>query len=211
MKHCLIISGGAFSVPEESAVKNADCIIACDKGFDYAKKMGIMPDLIMGDFDSASEEPPQGARTIRFKKEKDDTDTMCAVKYALEQGFSTIVIACAFGGRFDHTFANIQTAAYAAENGARTTLLGDGEKAFVFKDSSITVEQKAGFSLSVFSLTEHSSGVYENGTKYTLDDAHMHCTCPLGVSNEWIENKAEIGVKNGILLVVESKLDAALP
>lgn len=206
MKHCLIIAGGVFAVPEESVIKDADFIIACDKGFDYAKKMGIQPDLIMGDFDSYLAELPQNVRTIRFIPEKDDTDTLCAVKYALEQGFCDIIIACAFGGRFDHTMANIQTAAYAAENGACTTLLGAGEKAFVFKNSSITLQKKDGFSLSVFSLTEHSFGVCEKGTKYVLSDAILQSTYPLGVSNEWKDTQAEISAKKGILLVVESKL-----
>ena len=64
----------------------------------------------------------------------------------------------------------------------------------------------AGSSLSVFSLTDASYGVYEKGTKYTLDNAVLTNSFPLGVSNEWAENTAEIGVKDGILLVVESVL-----
>ncbi|MCI6178908.1 MAG: hypothetical protein MR662_00220, partial [Treponema porcinum] len=78
--------------------------------------------------------------------------------------------------------------------------------AFVFKNSSVTLEKTAGTSLSVFSITDASYGVYEKGTKYTLDNAVLTNSFPLGVSNEWAENTAEIGVKDGILLVVESVL-----
>lgn len=206
MKNCLIITGGKFCEPEKSAVQSAEFVIACDRGADYAKRLGITPHLIMGDFDSCTEELPSGIQTMRFPREKDDTDTMCAVKYALEHGFTDITVACAFGGRFDHAVGIVQAAAYAAKNGARTTLLGEGEKAFVFKNSSVTLEKTAGSSLSVFSLTDASYGVYEKGTKYTLDNAVLTNAFPLGVSNEWAENTAEIGVKDGILLVVESVL-----
>ena len=109
----LIISGGDyFPIPDLSC----DYVIACDLGYLHAEKMGIRPDLILGDFDSAP--VPDGKIPVeQHPVRKDDTDTMLAVKKALSLGYADLVMACAFGGRLDHAYANIQAGAYAAEQG----------------------------------------------------------------------------------------------
>ena len=112
----LIISGGDYS-PLPDAV--FDRVIACDRGYLHARRMGIQPDLIIGDFDSAP--VPEGEVPVeRFSSRKDDTDTMLAVKKALSMGSGEILIACAFGGRLDHTVANIQSGAFIAGQGGTT-------------------------------------------------------------------------------------------
>ena len=76
MKTCIIISGGDYS--PIGPVRSGDFVIACDKGYEYARREGIVPQLIMGDFDSYGGALPESVPVERFKKEKDDTDTMLA-------------------------------------------------------------------------------------------------------------------------------------
>ena len=131
---CLIISGGEYcDVPQE--VKNgAAYAIACDSGYRHAERMGIRPDRIIGDFDSAPV-PETDIPVDRAPTHKDDTDTMLAVRCALEEGWRDIVICCAFGGRMDHAFANIQTGTYVAARGGRTRMLGRDTDLMIFSGS----------------------------------------------------------------------------
>ena len=111
-KLCLIVSGGAFApLPED--LRAPDFVIACDRGWQYAARLGVTPDLIVGDFDSAAA-PRAGAPVERLPTRKDDTDTMYAARRATELGYRNVAVCCAFGGRLDHTLANIQTAAWIA-------------------------------------------------------------------------------------------------
>ena len=103
---CAIISGGEYSPMDD--IKAAEYIIACDRGYSYAKRSGIVPDLLLGDFDSYTGKLPEGAAVERLPREKDDTDTMHAVRRALELGFTRISLYCALGGRLDHLLANLQ-------------------------------------------------------------------------------------------------------
>ncbi len=210
-KSCLIISGGVFS-PLPENYSGADYVIACDKGWQYAGKLGIRPDLIIGDFDSSDMPDPGGelghapaALIERFPVKKDDTDTMLAARRALEKGCSDILICCAFGGRLDHTLANIQTAAFLVSNGARVRLSGEGADAAAFTNGTERFPALKGHSLSVFALSDECKGVTIRKAKYCCENVTLTNSFPLGVSNAWEEGEAEISVKNGILLVMMSK------
>ena len=85
---CVIISGGNYAPVE--GVQAEDFVIACDKGYVYAEKAGIRPNLLVGDFDSYEGVLPSDLPVWRYKKEKDDTDTMIAIRYAVEQGFAQV-------------------------------------------------------------------------------------------------------------------------
>ena len=231
MKACLIISGGEYcAVPDDmsSAISECEFVIACDKGLEYAQEMGIKVDLALGDFDSFCGSPEEiecahcendengkgengedggiGMKVVRLPAEKDDTDTFFAIKEALKYGYKDIVILCALGKRLDHEIANIQSALYAVKNGARVEIIGGDERLHFFSDGKLTLKKRDGFSLSVFSLTDQCEGVCERGTKYTLENATLENSFPIGVSNEWAEDEAEISVGKGVLLVVESRL-----
>ena len=80
MKRCLIIAGGDYA--PIGPVGEGDFVLACDKGYAYARREGIVPDLILGDFDSYGGALPEGIPVLRYPVEKDDTDTMLAVRWA---------------------------------------------------------------------------------------------------------------------------------
>ena len=205
MKTCLIISGGAFcALPKSCAF---DYVIACDHGYDYAKRMGIRPDIILGDLDSV--EDRSGAQTLpllRYPEQKDDSDTMLAVKYALQEGFLHVIVTCALGGRLDHTIANLQALSYVAKHGGVAELTGDGEFARTFTGGSLELPRREGYSLSLFALSDTCEGLKIEGALYDAEQIDLFNTFPLGLSNGWKDDTVKITMKKGILLIVESLL-----
>lgn len=200
---CAIILGGMTDSFDH--IEEADFIIACDKGYAYAKEAGITPDLLVGDFDSYKGAIPEHMAVLNLPVEKDDTDTLAALRYAIDQGFTKIYMYCAFGGRFDHLWGNMQAASFAAHKGAFVTLYGTQQHVYIFSNRSVQLPPRENFSLSVLALSDHCEGVTIEGTKYELKEARLDNTFPLGVSNEW-RGTATISVKQGILMVVESAI-----
>ncbi len=201
---CLIVSGGEFCpLPDE--LRAAAFVVACDRGYVYAERLGLAPDLVVGDFDSAPQ-PRCGVPVKRFPSRKDDTDTMLAAREALARAFTDVTICCAFGGRLDHTLANLQTAAFLAAHGARARLLGADTEALAFAAGSARIPRREGWSLSVFALSDKCAGVTIRGTKFECENAALTNAFPLGVSNTWAAETAEVTVRSGILLALQARL-----
>ena len=202
---CLIVSGGTFCpLPEE--LRHASRVIACDRGYVHAGRLGLVPDLILGDFDSSP--PPDTEIPVeRFPERKDDSDTMLAVRRALADGFHSIAVCCAFGGRLDHTLANIQSAAWFAAQGGRARLIGTDADLLAFSGGTECVPRRDGWSLSVFSLSDCCEGVTIRGAKSECRGAALNNRFPLGLSNVWSADEAEITVESGVLAVLLSRLE----
>ena len=225
MKRCMIISGAP--VAGKLPVTKDEYIIACDAGVKHALTAGRKPDLLVGDFDTYREPLPEKIPVLRAPAEKDDTDTMMAVRYALEQGFEQIHICAALGGRLDHSIGNLSAAAYVAERLGSCYVYGAGEMAILLYNGSVrlgrctmrnAVEDVHGevnvngttaiagckdkMFVSVFAWTEEAKGVSYRGLKYPLSDATLTRAFALGISNEFAEEEAEISVKDGMLLIV---------
>ena len=201
---CIIISGGAYDIIPE--LRDGDYVIACDKGYEYAKRSGIRPDIVIADFDSYDGLVDITIPVLKYPTEKDDTDTMAAVKYAVNNGFSEIVLCCAQGGRSDHAFANIQSCAYAVNRGLKVTVFSSDNETVFLKDGMTEISKKPGCALSVFSFTDRSEGVDILGAKYEVKDAVVVNSFPVGVSNEWRQDSVKIAVKSGILMIVTSRI-----
>ena len=189
-------------------IQETDLVICADVAYLAAKKEQIEPDIIIGDFDHGKNDAPASstAKWIRVPSEKDDTDTMLCVKYALEKGADEIVIVGGIGGRLDHTFANLQTLAYIEKQGARAKLITEDNEAFLIS-SETHIEKRNGWYLSVFAYNGICCGVTIQGTKYEVSDVSLDSSFPLGVSNEFAAQKAIITVKQGELLVILSRKD----
>lgn len=204
---CVIISGGSYSPIE--GVKEQEFVIACDKGYAYAKQAGIRPNLLVGDFDSYGGDLPSDLPVWRYKKEKDDTDTMIAVRYAVEQGVEQVDLFCALGGRLDHLYANLQAAAFAVANGGCRVTIHDRDTMLYFlSEGSITLLRQEGFSLSVFAVSDTCEDVCIEGGKYHLNHAVVTNTFPIGMSNQWAAEEAKISVGKGILMVMLARVQA---
>lgn len=176
-------------------------VIAADAGLEHLDRAGIVPDLIVGDFDSLGK-VPEGSNIIEHAPEKDDTDMMLAVKEALARGADTIIIYGGLGGRLDHVFANMQTLAFIANQGARGYLVGCGIVCTAIKNGTISFDADMRGVVSVFCLGDTARGVDLVGLKYPLSDHTMTCDMPLGVSNEFMGVPSLVSVRDGILAVM---------
>ena len=196
-----IFSAGTFFGLREHPTEE-DLIIAADAGYLACKEAGVTPHLLLGDFDSM-ELPETTVPVRRLPVEKDDTDTLAAVKAALERGCDPIYIYGGTGGkRLDHTLANLQTLFYIRRQGSRGYLYDDDFLWTVIENETLELNREVEWGLvSVFPLCERVEGVDEEGLQYTLDNAVLTADVPLGVSNHFQDPSARITVRKGVLAV----------
>lgn len=199
-KICSIICG---SPDGELPEKPEGLIICADRGLDYALAAGITPDIIVGDFDSAEKEPPEGIRVIRVDPIKDDTDTILACETAIDEGCDEIRLYCALGGRPDHSIANIQTLELLRKRGVSGVIIGKGTRIYLVHENEAVIPRFKGY-VSVFSYGETCT-VSEYGMKYGLVRYRLDNGYPLGVSNEVEGEEGHIIVHAGTALIVESR------
>ncbi len=177
-----------------------DHVIAVDGGYRHVCALGIHAHEVLGDFDSLGF-TPEGANV--FPVEKDDTDTMLAIRRGLALGYREFVIYGALdGARLDHTVANFAALQFLADHGASGTLVGRTSMVTLVKNGAITFPDTARGLISVFCHGADAHGVTLENLKYTLRDATLSAGFPLGASNEFVGKSARIAVKNGSLLVI---------
>lgn len=199
---CVFGAGEYFNTEFTGCVPQNSFIIAADGGIDHLIEHNIKPELIVGDFDSATAfETYDSSEIIRLNPVKDDTDTLHAVNIAYERGYREFRFFGCTGGRSSHTIANIQLLHMLVERGARGYLFGNNEVLTAFS-GALEFNSAAHGYISVFSLTDQSFGVCENGLKYSLHDYLLKSTDTIGVSNEFIGNSSIISSKSGVLLAV---------
>ena len=199
MKKCFIF--GALAV-ENLIVKPTenDFIIAADKGFAVLKKLNITPDLTVGDFDSLGFVPEVKDKIV-LPVRKDDTDISVALKLALDRGYSDIFVYGAADGKLDHTFANITLAAEMSRKGVNCVFLGDNTNFTAVTNGKLCFDGADG-RVSVFAFGGKAAGVTLKGFEYNLNNDTMDSFVPLGVSNAFKNDKTEISVKNGTLIIM---------
>lgn len=176
-------------------------IICADRGYDIAREAGVVPDMIVGDFDSSGITPPGDIKVIRVNPEKDDTDTILACNIAIDEGCDEIRMYCALGGRPDHSIANIQTLEYLRTRGVSGIIVGERSKIYLVHEHEVTIPAFRGY-VSVFSYGETCT-VSEIGMKYPLVRYRLDNAFPLGVSNEVAEDEGRIIVHGGTALIIE--------
>ena len=200
MKRCFIFSAGTFYGLRERPMPG-DLCIAADAGYRACQQAGIVPDLLLGDFDSMDQ--PDFPNICRSPVEKDDTDTMLAVKTALEEGCDTVYIYGGTGGkRLDHTLANLQTLLFIRRRGARGYLYDDDFVWTAVENESLTIRREVEWGLfSAFCLGDRAEGIDEVGFQYPLENAVLTAAYPMGVSNHILEDTAQIAVRRGALAV----------
>ena len=200
METCFIFGAGQ-DVELVRRPEPGDYVIAADGGYLACKRRGIVPDLLLGDFDSM-EEPADFPKVLRLPVEKDDTDTFLAAKYALERGCRAFHIYGGTGGRLDHTLANLQLLLWLSRRGARGYLYDADFTYTAITNGAITIPRGPEWGLlSVFCLGEAAKGVFESGVQYPLADAVLTAEFPLGVSNHIIAPQARVSVRQGSLVI----------
>lgn len=216
-KRCIIIGAGDLTVGEVTFGEE-DFVIAVDGGLSYCEILKVEPHIIIGDFDSVSDREREAVfalkeeipdRVIALKPEKDDTDMLYALKYALERGYRDFRIYGGTGGRFDHTLANIQCLLYLKNHGAVGYLCDGNGMILVLQNEAVHFNRNLEGYLSLFSLGKEARGVNISGMKYTLQDAVVTNDFPIGISNEFMGEEAEISVEDGELVCMISYVTGA--
>ncbi len=205
-KKCMII--GAVPITTRTVFAEFDpkdyYVICADGGYDNARRFSIRPDLVIGDFDSAKERPPESVRTLRLPVEKDETDTMSAVLVGLRLGMeSFVLLGCLGGARFDHSLANLNVLLYLANRGKKAVMADEDTKVFVVRDGRIAFTELKGSTVSVFPFDGSSCNLTYSGLQYPLVQRNLTAGATLmGVSNSILSDRAEIRVNIGCAVIV---------
>lgn len=206
-KLCIIFGAGDVFAPAVEFDKDT-LVIAADGGYEKAVRLGIEPDMIIGDFDSGAFPNRTEAFVVKLSRDKNDTDMLAAVKAGLRRERRTFVLYGGVGGRLDHTAANFAALKYLNGFDARGFLIDEHCVATVITDGKFTLPKNARGTVSVLAYGENAEGVCIKGLKYELKDALLTPDFPIGVSNETLSgtngakvSAPEISVKHGSLLI----------
>ena len=199
MGKCVIFCAAAFRELAEPLAEG-DLVIAADGGLRHTRALGIRPQVVLGDFDSLGY-VPEGAAL--FPVEKDDTDAMLAVRRGLEAGCREFILYGSLDGpRLDHTVANFQTLQYLCDHGAWGYLAGLDYHVTVVSGSGLRFPAGCRGEISVFCMGSDAEGVTLTGLHYPLENGTLTAGFPLGVSNHFTGEPAQISVRKGSLLVL---------
>lgn len=204
-KRCVIIGGGDCSVDIlKNNILSDDFIICADSGYDIANDADIVPDLLIGDFDSIKR-IPDNVNKITLPVEKDVTDCLAAYNEGIKLGFKAFAVFGGTGGRFEHTFANISLLAASSQSGVSVEMIDDIHIFRSISNDSIKINQKDNQQISIFAYGSDAIGVTLKGFHYSLSDFTLDPFYgSLGTSNDIIDEYGEIIVKNGTLIIVET-------
>lgn len=196
---CVIISGSPDTNVEEikSLCTSDDFIVCADSGYSFAKKAGLTPNLIIGDFDSLKEELPQNTEVVKLNTHKDDTDTEHCVMECIRRGYKDFLLLGSIGGRTDHTFANIATLAFLSEYNYNGIARNNGEEIRILKEGSYEMNNKKGLIFSVFPYGCESVNVTYKGAEYMLNNKTLTYNVSRGISNVFVDDNAEITINRG--------------
>ena len=209
MARCVIIGGADIARYDRirSHLRPDDFYICCDSGLKHREGLGIAPHLIVGDFDS-HDDPHLDTETIVLPCEKDDTDTVYAVKEALSRGFEDFLLLGVIGGRLDHTLGNVSLLLMLHARGKTAVAVDDFSELEIVDRRPTEIGDGYAF-FSLLNITGTARGITIQKAKYPLEDAEITCEYQYGVSNEPLPWKtAEISVREGCLLLIKVERDS---
>ena len=195
-------------------------LIAADAGADRCGELGLVPDLVVGDFDSAAPDllDRLGSRGIPVRREaseKDESDLELALRAACERGADHVVALGAIGGpRVEHLLAALDLLAVASSAGVAMAIV-DERSVIRMLDARqgacaarLVVEGEPGDFVSLFPWAGDVPGVSTRGLRYPLRDEPLPVGPSRGLSNELLGATGEISCRDGLLLVVHTRRSA---
>ena len=206
MKRCVIVGGADINNYDFIRAKLCadDFVVFCDSGLKHLKPLQAKPSLIVGDFDS-HENPHLAAETIVLPCEKDDTDTVYAVKEALKRGYTDFLLIGVVGARLDHTLGNVSILLYLDSLGKHGCIIDDYSEMEIVSDKPLAITDDYAF-FSLLNITGCAKGITIAGAKYPLTDAEITCEYQYGISNEVLPGKtAAVFVRQGKLLLIKNR------
>jgi thiamine pyrophosphokinase len=210
----LIVTGGKMDLEFAGLyLKNQtfDKVIAVDGGLAAIKRLALVPDCIVGDFDTVSPEILEeyvnhpGITWDVHKPEKDETDTELAINTAIKIGCTEVVILGATGGRMDHCIGNIHLLYACVQQGVQGSIIDENNRITILRGSrSFHAGEVWGNYISFLPLTEEVKGITLTGFKYPLTMKDISIGTSLCISNELVEETGTITFTSGVLICVES-------
>ncbi len=181
-------------------------VICADGGVDNALKLGLVPHVVLGDFDSAPGEALRraealGAQMVRFPAHKDETDAELALRYAVSHGATDILFLGALGGRIDHALANLFLLAAPEWVGVRVRIADGGTTVELCRDRC-EIRGQAGDIVSLLPLTSDVAEVVTEGLEYPLRGETLRFGPARGVSNVMLSEVAHVSISGGLLIVI---------
>ena len=211
----ILVAGGAVTPEFLKRYCDPDdrrtCLVGIDAGVLRLEEAGLVPDVVIGDFDSVSPEERERIRkgypqNLFLNPVKDDTDMEAAVRYAIEQRPEEILILGATGGRMDHTITNLRLLMLFAEADLQAYLLDEHSRIRILKRSATLYKNELyGPYVSLLPVSETVRDITLRGFKYPLEQASLEPFSSLGVSNELEEETGEIIFSQGLLYLMETK------
>ncbi len=205
MKRCVIIGGAAINNYSDIISyldRENDYYIFCDSGLKHMDRLGVKPDLIIGDFDS-HQNPHLDVETIVLPCEKDDTDTVFAAKEALKRGFESFVLIGVVGARLDHTLGNISILLMLHDNNKKAMIIDDHSEMEIVSAEKALINDSYPF-FSLLNISGKAKGIDIEDAKYPLEDAEISCDYQYGISNEVLPGcTAKVSVKEGLALLIK--------
>lgn len=204
MKRCVIIGGGDINNVSDikKYLSEKDFYIFCDSGLYHMEKLGVSPNLIVGDFDS-HEKPETEVETIVLPREKDDTDTVFAVKEGIKRGFCDFLFLGVCGGRLDHTIGNVSILLMLHSKGMTGKIVDDFSEMEILDSKTKYIDDSYPY-FSLLNIDGTCRGVNEKNVKFPLKNAEITAEYQYGISNEVLPGKvAEVNVKEGRALLVK--------
>ncbi|HEX9025694.1 MAG TPA: thiamine diphosphokinase [Clostridium sp.] len=205
-----IVSGG--TAPSEKLLRGylnkVDFIIAADRGSECLYNYGIIPDLLLGDFDSVKKEILDTVKleikeVLEFPPEKDYTDTEIAILEAIKRGAKKIYLFGATGSRIDHTLGNIGLLLTTKKRGATLEIIDDNNRLYL-GEKKMKLFGKYGENISFHALCDKVKNFKIIGAKYNLETYDISLLDPRAICNEFVDTPIEISFEEGELLILHS-------
>lgn len=203
IKKCVIISGAPESDLSYYKDYINDCFIICaDSGYLKCKKIGVKPDLIIGDFDS-SYPPNEDCEIITLQVRKNDSDTFHCVKVAAERGYRDITVLGGIGSRVDHTYSNILSLNYCLNNGISAKLVNNNNMVII-TDKPVKFSKDKYEFFSMFAVFDRVENLSISGAQYDLSEYTLEPDDQLTQSNGFKDQTVNISFTKGKLILIFS-------
>lgn len=211
MKTAIIIGNGKEI--DKKIIENIDFdyIICADGGLEKAKKYGIIPDIIIGDFDSVNldilkEYESYNIPINKFPAEKDSTDMELAVEFAISKGYNNIILTGATGSRLDHTLGNIMLMERCFKIGVIITIIDNNNEMKIISDNTdLIIDFKEEYYISIIPVDDFIQGLNLEGFKYPLNNVNVQRGSTLCISNQISASYGRITLNKGTAIVFISK------
>lgn len=214
MKRAVIFVNGNLSdlSRAKKIITKEDFLIAADGGVKHILKLGLVPQTIIGDFDSTPKNILKNigrtrrsapTKIIKYPTKKDETDFELAIDYCLEKKFNEIIIFGILGDRIDHLLANILLLAKIQTKNPKTKIkVIEGKKEIYILNKEIIINGQIGDELSIIPVSGKLEGIVTEGLYYRLIDDTLSFGSTRGVSNVMNKTSVKITVVDGTALII---------